>query len=211
MIIKSAHDSKWSAHLGIDKTLKRIQSFYFWPDLYVDVSNHVKACSPCQRKARLLRLDRVPIKAIKCGLVPFEVLNLDLIGPIDPASIKGFKYILCVIDSVTRWIECVPLKGLTAKEAFDGLITVFCRIGLPIEGRHDMGTNLISGLNTELYDHLGINMRCSTPLHPETNGLIERWNQTLKKCCTTCCIQINRRAGINNSSFCFGVTQRYQI
>ena len=49
IVIRSAHDSKWSAHLGIDKTLKCMQSFYFWPDMYVDVVNHVKACSPYRR------------------------------------------------------------------------------------------------------------------------------------------------------------------
>ena len=44
----------------------------------------------------------------------------------------------------------------------------------------DNGTNFVSALNKELYNNLGITMRTSTPLHPEGNSLVERFNQSLK-------------------------------
>ncbi|GFX89209.1 retrovirus-related Pol polyprotein from transposon opus [Trichonephila clavipes] len=47
--------------------------------------------------------------------LPFEVGNMDLIGPIDPPSLKGHKYILCLVDQHTRWGEAVPLTSLSAK------------------------------------------------------------------------------------------------
>ncbi|GFW59542.1 hypothetical protein TNCV_3221941 [Trichonephila clavipes] len=40
---------------------------------------------------------------------------MDLIGPIDPPSSKGHKYILCLVDQHTRWGEVVPLTSLSAK------------------------------------------------------------------------------------------------
>ncbi|GFY15973.1 retrovirus-related Pol polyprotein from transposon opus [Trichonephila clavipes] len=40
---------------------------------------------------------------------------MDLIGPIDPPSSKGRKYILCLVDQHTRWGEAVPLTSLSAK------------------------------------------------------------------------------------------------
>ncbi|GFT80185.1 CCHC-type domain-containing protein [Trichonephila clavipes] len=43
------------------------------------------------------------------------VVNMDLIGPIDPPSSKGHKYILCLVDQHTRWGEAVPLTSLSAK------------------------------------------------------------------------------------------------
>ncbi|GFV08128.1 retrovirus-related Pol polyprotein from transposon opus [Trichonephila clavipes] len=47
--------------------------------------------------------------------LPFEVGNMDLIGPIDPPSLKGHKYILRLVDQHTRWGEAVPLTSLSAK------------------------------------------------------------------------------------------------
>ncbi|GFS65399.1 hypothetical protein TNCV_2451991 [Trichonephila clavipes] len=40
---------------------------------------------------------------------------MDLIGPIDPPSLKGHKYILRLVDQHTRWGEAVPLNSLSAK------------------------------------------------------------------------------------------------
>ncbi|GFV03273.1 hypothetical protein TNCV_4018701 [Trichonephila clavipes] len=40
---------------------------------------------------------------------------MDLIGPIDPPSLKGHKYILRLVDQHTRWGEAVPLTSLSAK------------------------------------------------------------------------------------------------
>ncbi|GFU75902.1 retrovirus-related Pol polyprotein from transposon opus, partial [Trichonephila clavipes] len=47
--------------------------------------------------------------------LPFEVGNMDLIGPIDPPSLKGHKYILCLVDQHTRWGEARPVTSLSAK------------------------------------------------------------------------------------------------
>jgi hypothetical protein len=179
-VIRSAHDSLWSNHLAVDKTLRRVQAYFFWPEMRSDIDKYIKTCEFCQKKARLLKLDRVPIKAIEYPQIPFSTLNLDLIGPIDPKSSRGHQYILCIIDNFSRWVECVPLKSLTAREVVDSLVSIFCRIGIPQTLRNDNGVNFVSGLNKELYERLGIKMRCSTPLHPEANGLVERWNQTLK-------------------------------
>ena len=125
VIIKLAHDSQWSNHLGINKTLKRIQTFFFWPDLRNSIADYIKSCSACQKQQRLLRMDKIPIKAIKHCQIPFFQMNLDLIGPIVPKSSRGHQYILSVMDNFSRWVECLPLKGLGAKEVCDGLISIF--------------------------------------------------------------------------------------
>ncbi|GFU34499.1 CCHC-type domain-containing protein [Trichonephila clavipes] len=47
--------------------------------------------------------------------LPFEVGNMDLIGPIDPPSSKGHTYILCLVDQHTRWGEAMLVTSLRAK------------------------------------------------------------------------------------------------
>ena len=39
-----AHDHPCSAHLGVNKTLKRLQAYYFWPKLKQSVAQYVKCC-----------------------------------------------------------------------------------------------------------------------------------------------------------------------
>ncbi|GFX46857.1 retrovirus-related Pol polyprotein from transposon opus [Trichonephila clavipes] len=52
---------------------------------------------------------------------------MDLIGPIDPPSSKGHKYILCLVDQHTRWGEAVSLTSLSAKVTLEALLNIFSR------------------------------------------------------------------------------------
>ena len=180
-VLEAAHDSQWSMHFGVRKTIQRIETHFYWPTLIRDVKSYVRSCGPCQKRQRRTKFDRVPISPVVRADSAFDVVNVDLIGPLEPPSSRGHKYILCLVDSCTRWVEAVPLKSLTAKEACDALISIFTRTGIPGTIINDNGTNLVSGLNKELHKRLGIEMRCSTPGHPEGNSLVERWNQTLKR------------------------------
>ncbi|GBN96522.1 hypothetical protein AVEN_249869-1 [Araneus ventricosus] len=55
------------------------------------------------------------------------------------------------------------------------------RTGVPNVIASDNGTNFNASLTQEFKKRMGSSPRLSTPLHPESNGLVERFNQTLKK------------------------------
>ena len=133
------------------------------------------------KKARIMQNDKVKIKVVKHPVEAFSQISVDLVGPIIPTSSRGHKYVMCVVCNFSKWPELIPLRTLTAKEACDALIGVFTRVGLPLIIQNDNATNLISGLNEEVYRRLGIEMRRVTPLHPEGNAGVERWNSTFKK------------------------------
>ena len=179
-VMKIAHDSDWSGHFGSRKTLLRIEAHFWWPTMKVDVQSYVASCCGCQQQKRIVKLDRIPIAPVIRATTSFEMVNIDLIGPLEPMSSGGHKYILCLIDSCTRWVEAVPLRTLTARETCDALLSIFSRIGIPRIVVSDNGTNMVAGLTQELYERLGVELRCSTPYHPEGNSLVERWNQNLK-------------------------------
>src|SRR5207244_5792236 len=115
-----------------------------------------RGCTACQLHARKSKLDRVPITPVIRADVAFDHVYVDLIGPLQPASSKNHKYILCLVDSCTRWSEAIPLKTLTAVETADALISIFTRIGIPRILVSDNATNFISALSAELYRRLGI-------------------------------------------------------
>ena len=61
----------------------------------------------------------------------FDLVGVDLIGPIFPKSNEGHRYILSIIDYGTRYPEAVPLKDATSETVSDAVISVFSRVGLP--------------------------------------------------------------------------------
>ena len=50
VVLFECHDSVFAAHLGFERTLKRIQASYWWDHLYRDVKNYVQNCVACRRK-----------------------------------------------------------------------------------------------------------------------------------------------------------------
>ncbi|GFW80195.1 transposon Ty3-G Gag-Pol polyprotein [Trichonephila clavipes] len=101
--------------MGPKKTLERIKYSFFWEGLKDDVKKFCETCKECQLTGSVRSKDRSPITPVTRPELPFQVVNMDLIGPIDPPSLKGHKYILCLVDQHTRWGEAVPLTSLSAK------------------------------------------------------------------------------------------------
>ena len=52
-------------------------------------------------------------------------------------------------------------------------------MGLPSVITTDQGREFRNKLNSELMKAFGIDHRLTTPYHPQANGLVERYNQTL--------------------------------
>ncbi|GFV91459.1 retrovirus-related Pol polyprotein from transposon opus [Trichonephila clavipes] len=90
--------------------------------LRADVKKFCESCKECQLTRSVRIKDRPPITPVARLELPFQVVNMDLIGPIDPPSSKGHKYILCLVDQHTRWGEAVPLTSLSAKVAYEAFV-----------------------------------------------------------------------------------------
>ena len=112
--------------------------------------------------------------------VPFDRVAMDLIGPIHPASASGSCYILTVIDYATRYPGAVALKTIETERVAESLLKIYSRVGIPREVLTDQGTQFVSGLMTGVSRLLSINQLTSSPFHPQCNGLVEKFNGTLK-------------------------------
>ena len=67
----------------------------------------------------------------------------------------------------------MPLKKITTEAVAEALLDIFSRVVIPEEVLTDQGTQDVSRL-------LSIKGLTSTPYHPICNGLVARWNGTLK-------------------------------
>src|SRR6266516_3401489 len=64
VILSTVHDALWANHLAVDKTLARIQHYFWWPGMREDVSLYIASCTICQRKQRLMKLTDCPLKPL---------------------------------------------------------------------------------------------------------------------------------------------------
>ncbi|KAM7300781.1 uncharacterized protein ISCGN_016366 [Ixodes scapularis] len=179
-VLLLAHESPWGGHLGTRKTMARIKYSFYWPAMEADVKRHCSSCPACQLRADRRTGDRVPISPLTRPEWPFQCVNMDVIGPLDPPSARGHRYALCVVDLHTRWPEVICLRSLTAKATCEALLEIFSRTGVPERICCDQGTNFTAGLTREFLARLGCTPRFSTPDHPESNGSVERWNRVFK-------------------------------
>lgn len=70
----------------------------------------------------------------------------------------------------------------------EALLQFFSRVGLPREVQHDRGTNFTSGVFQEVMYELGIQQVVSSAYHPQSQGAIEHYHQTLKTMIKTYCV-----------------------
>jgi hypothetical protein len=52
---------------------------------------------------------------------PFNIIGVDVVGPLPSSMDHQWRYILVVIDYFTKWIELFPLVGITTEEVIDPL------------------------------------------------------------------------------------------
>ncbi|XP_076300570.1 uncharacterized protein LOC143218888 [Lasioglossum baleicum] len=105
---------------------------------------------------------------------PFERIALDILGPL-PKSFSGNRFMLVVADYFTRWPEVIPLPNFQAKTVANALIKdIVSRHGVPQEIHSDQGRTFESNIFKELMILLGTKKTRTTPLHPQSDGLVER-------------------------------------
>ena len=144
-----------------------------------DVAEFCRSCSSCQKTAGRNRV-RAPLIPLLMIAQPLERIAMDIVGPL-PRSAQGNCYMLVVYDYATRYPEAIPMKHIDAARVAEELMKILARVGVPKEVLTDQGTNFTSQLLTELYKMLHVQPICTTPYHPQTDGLVERFNHTLKR------------------------------
>jgi transposase InsO family protein len=119
---------------------------------------------------------------ILCGqsvsINPFRHFVLDCIGPVGESG--RFKYPFVITDLNTRFPMPYALTNITAKKICDCLIDFFSIFSMPTVIHCDRGTNFTSSLTQLLLQRLGCAPRFNSSYHPQSSGLVERTNATLK-------------------------------
>ena len=179
-ILHLAHDIPFAGHMGIHKTHHRILPYFYWPGLRRDVVLHCNSCHVCQMVGKPNQnIPVAPLKPIPAFDQPFSHVIIDCVGPL-PKTKAGHQFLLTMMCSSTRFPEAIPLRSITSEKVVDALIGFFTRYGLPKTIQSDQGSNFTSNLFKQAMKNLGINHRQSSAYHPQSQGALERFHQTLK-------------------------------
>ena len=117
-------------------------------------------------------------------------LAMDIVGPLRKTK-RGHKFILTIMDFATRYPEAIPLRRIHAATVAEALCGVFTRLGIPEEISSDHGSNFMSELLSKVMELLQIHHLKTSPYHPQTDGMLERFHGTLKGMMRKTCRQRN--------------------
>ena len=164
-------------HLGRDRTLDLFKQRFFWPGMSTFVGNSVKTCDRCIRSKAPNLPERAPLKSIKSSQ-PMELLCVDFLGL--EMSKGGFENILVITDHFTKYSQAFPTRNQTASTTAKVLFAnFFVHYGFPKHILSDQGRNFEGKIIQHLCSLTGIKKLRTTPYHPMSNGLCERFNRTL--------------------------------
>ena len=179
MVLKELHNSKSAGHLGEKKTLARLRERFYWLGCGRDVRLWCQSCDECASRKPPAKSSRAPMQRYNVG-APLERIALDVLGPL-PETDRGNKYILVVADYFTKWTESYALPDQVAPTVAAVLVDEFVsRFGVPLQIHSDQGRNFESAVFSEMCDILGVQKTRTTPLRPQSDGMVERFNRTLE-------------------------------
>lgn len=178
-IMQQLHNSRTAGHLGREKTLSKVRSRFYWPGMSTDIARWCQTCIVCARAKSGPGIGKSPMHHYTVSK-PMECIAIDIMGPL-PETDNGNQYIMIIGDYFSRWKEAYAIPNHTAITVADKLTTEFiCRFGVPTRIHTDQGREFESGLFSEVCKLLGVNKSRTTPYHPQSDGMVERYNQTVQ-------------------------------
>ncbi|GFX04395.1 retrovirus-related Pol polyprotein from transposon 412 [Trichonephila clavipes] len=153
-VLKELHGSPTGGHFGVMKTLHRVRERFFWGKVRADVEQWCKSCDACAaRKGPKIR------SRGSCIATMLE----------HPSNVSlSISWDLC---------QGLRLEAPTVAEAV--VQHWISRYGVPLQLHSDQGRNFISAVLKGVCELLGIDKTKTTPLHPQSDGMVERFNRTI--------------------------------
>eukprot|EP00731_Ephydatia_muelleri_P013854 Em0007g1164a len=166
-------DELHGGHLGVVKMKALARAHVWWPNIDRDIEGACQSCTGCQLMKQDPKL--TPVHPWEYPEGPWQRVHLDFAGPFEG------KTFLIMVDAYTKWPEVSVMTSTTTEVTIDELRTTFARWGIPQQIVTDNGQQFVSEMFQRFMSHNNIKHIKSSPYHPATNGLAERFVQTLKQ------------------------------
>lgn len=160
-------------HIGIIRMKMLARNEVYWPGIDIDIEDYGNSCEACV--VHLPKLVQTPLVHWPLTTRNWERIHIDFLE-------KWNHHILIIVDSHSRWIDLHLMKnGTNATKTIDKLRESFTYFGIPSSIVSDNGPPF----NGEIYKKfcLANNIKCilTPPLHPCSNGTVEKQVNTVKQ------------------------------
>ena len=113
--------------------------------------------------------------------MPLERMAVDIVGPL-PRTKNDNLYIVAIVDYFTKWAEAFPILDKQTYTVDEVVVTeVVSRLGTPLRLHSDQGGEFESRLFSAVCELLGVGKTRTAPYRPQSDGLVERLNRTIKQ------------------------------
>lgn len=168
---KETLESIHQGHQGITRCRLRAKISVWWPGISSHISEMVEKCHICARDAERRKEPLIPTPLPD---YPWQMIGTDLFQ-------LGKDHYVLVVDYFSRYPEVLKLSSTTSSAVISALKATFSRYGIPETVRSDNGPQFSSGEFEQFSKSYGFCHATSSPLFPQSNGLVERMVKTVKR------------------------------
>ena len=165
-------DMLHEGHPGIARMKTLARGYVWWPGLDQDITDLVKQCSSCQQVQQAPAV--APLHPWLWPDKPWDRVHVDFAGPF-----MGSMFLI-IVDAHSKWPEVVPMNSTTSTQTITVLRQVFSAYGIPRQLVSDNGPQFTSVEFATFCQVNGIKHIRTSPYHPASNGLAERFVQSFK-------------------------------
>ncbi|CAF4107149.1 unnamed protein product [Rotaria magnacalcarata] len=178
-LLKACHDDPMAgAHFSTDRMFYKIRNIFWWPRMRTIIQRYVKSCRLCNQFNISRTKKYGHLRSIAPPEGPLALVGVDYCGPL-PRTPRDNQYVLVITDYFTRYTSAIALPNCTAETTAQTLFNeFFCKYGIPSIMLSDRGTHFNNKLMENIQKLIGYSHIYSTSYHPQTNGVVERFNAT---------------------------------
>ena len=169
-----------AAHQGQSHSLSLMQEPFWWPGMACNLRNHIRKCGQCKK------FEADPPVALLRPLAcsgPGELLHVDFTSIEETVPLHEELVIWnvkVIQDHFSKYVVTYVVKDQMARTTTETLRNgYFGLFGAPAHLVSDQGKAFTGHLISNLCELYGVQKLRTSPYHAQTNGQVERMNQTI--------------------------------
>ena len=167
-------------HMSAKKVRSALANRFWWPDIIETTEHWTRGCQACiERNQKFLKSPPNFTIRQRFEQIEFDLVLLPKTRTLGDSASGAFA--LCAIDSATRWPFIAPIGRKTATNVAKALFDNCFTFGFPKALRSDEGREFKNCTMKHLAELLHAKQFFGIPYRPQSQGMIERSNASIKE------------------------------
>eukprot|EP00889_Picochlorum_renovo_P006501 jgi/Picre1/33531/NNA_008854.t1 len=169
-------------HIGRDRLLQAMQTFFYWTNMRQDVEDVVRHCEVCSKSKNINQKPYGKAQPLPTPKYRWEEITMDLVSGFPKNEETKHDSILVFVDRLSKMVRTVPIQkeGLSTKRIVEAFIdTIFKLHGMPKRIITDRASTFTGEFYHAMMDVFGTKLSHTTAFHPQSDGQTERANRSI--------------------------------